>query len=125
MEMKIAAVTDDGQKISSHFGMAPLYRVYTIREGRVIAAENREKPHHQHHPDHAAGHRHEGHGHTDMFAPLADCQVLLCGGMGTPAYQKANTAGLEVYLVGGEIMQALQAYLDGNLSSDLRRVHQH
>lgn len=123
METKIAAVTDDGQKISSHFGMAPHYRVFTIRDGRIIADESREKPHHQHHPDHGAGHQH--HGHADMFAPLADCQVLLCGGMGTPAYQKAIAAGLQVSLVGGEILPAVQAYLDGSLNSDLRRVHQH
>lgn len=84
MNLKIAAVTDDGERISSHFGM-----------------------------------------HNDMFAPIAGAQVLLCGGMGTPAYQKAQAAGLEVVLTGGEIEKTVQAYLQGELHSDLRRLHNH
>lgn len=124
MTRKIAAVTEDGQTLSSHFGMAPQYVVFSVEGQEVLSGEKRFKPHHQRHPDHRAGHQ-SGHGHEDMFAPIADCQVLLCGGMGTPAYQKALQAGLEVILVGGEIRTALQAYLEGKLSSDLRRVHQH
>lgn len=124
MTRKIAAVTEDGQTLSSHFGMAPQYVVFSVEGQEVLSEEKRLKPHHQRHPDHRAGHQ-DGHGHEDMFAPIADCQVLLCGGMGTPAYQKALQAGLEVILAGGEIRTALQAYLEGRLSSDLRRVHQH
>jgi predicted Fe-Mo cluster-binding NifX family protein len=60
-----------------------------------------------------------------MFAPISDCKVLICGGMGTPAYQKAQAAGLEVVLVGGEMRMAVDAYLLGQLHSDPRRVHQH
>lgn len=89
-----------------------------------MATESREKPHHQHHPDHQTG-QHGGGVHTDMLAPLADCQVLLCGGMGAPAYQKALAAGLKVYLVGGDILPALHLFLEGRLVSDLQRVHQH
>ena len=121
---KIAVVTENGRQISSHFGMAPAYRVYTVEDSRVIAEEERAKPHHTHHPDHSGGH--EGHGlHEDMFAPISDCQVLICGGMGTPAYQKAETAGLQVVLTGGEMLTAVEAYLLGQLNSDPRRVHQH
>lgn len=124
MIRKIAAVTEDGSNLSSHFGMAPEYLVFSVEETRLLSQERRPKPHHQRHPDHQAG-GHDAHGHADIFAPIADCQVLLCGGMGTPAYQKAIQAGLEVVLAGGEIRLALQAYLEGRLSSDLRRVHQH
>jgi predicted Fe-Mo cluster-binding NifX family protein len=121
---KIAVVTENGRQISSHFGMAPAYRVYTIDAGKVIAEEERAKPHHTHHPDHDGGH--EQHGlHEDMFAPIRDCQVLICGGMGTPAYQKAQAAGLEVVLAGGEMRPAVDAFLLGQLGSDPRRVHQH
>jgi predicted Fe-Mo cluster-binding NifX family protein len=121
---KIAVVTENGWQISSHFGMAPVYRVYSVEDGKIISEEERAKPHHTHHPDHEGVH--EGHGlHDDMFAPINDCQVLICGGMGTPAYQKALTAGLQVVLTGGEIRTAVDAYLLGQLSSDPRRVHQH
>jgi len=124
MNTKIAAVTEDGSTISSHFGMAPMYRVFTIEDSNVVSDETRSKPHHQRHPDHKHG-GHELHGHADMFAPVADCQVLLCGGMGTPAYQKAQVAGLQVVLVGGEIGAVVEAYLAGQVESDPRRVHQH
>jgi predicted Fe-Mo cluster-binding NifX family protein len=60
-----------------------------------------------------------------MFAPIADCQVLLCGGMGTPAYQKAQQAGLEVVLTSGALPQVVQSYLEGRVISDYRRIHQH
>lgn len=121
---KIAVVTEDGQSISSHFGMAPEYCVYTIEDGRIADEERRAKPHHGQHPDHHSHERHS-HNHTDMFAPIADCQVLLCGGMGTPAYQKAQQAGLEVVLTSGALPQVVQSYLDGRVISDFRRIHQH
>jgi predicted Fe-Mo cluster-binding NifX family protein len=127
MEYKIAAVTEDGEKLSSHFGRAPFYRIFSIDQGKVVACEQLAKPFHGEH----AGHEHfheraqHGHGHEDMFAPIRDCRVLLCGGMGGPAYQKAISAGLEVVLVGGDIESALQAYLKGDARSDLRRIHVH
>lgn len=123
VSLKIAAVTEDGQAISSHFGMAPAYRVYTVTAGQVTGQEDRAKPHHTHHPEHNDQHTHEP--HPDMFAPVQDCQVLLCGGMGEPAYRKALAAGLQVVLVGGPIDTAVTSFLSGSLQSDLRRIHQH
>lgn len=122
--LKIAAVTEDGEGISSHFGMAPEVHVFTISGGKIVSEEVRTKAHHSHHPtpeEHGAG----GHHHGDMLAPMADCQVLLCGGMGSPAYQKAVSAGLEVVLVGGPMREAVEHYLQGELSSDPRRIHMH
>lgn len=122
---KIAAVTQDRLSLSSHFGMAPEYCVYTVEDGQITGEETRLKPHHGQHPEHHEQHAHDGHGHADMFAPIADCQVLLCGGMGTPAYQKALQAGLEVVLTSGALPDVVQSYLQGRVISDLRRVHQH
>jgi predicted Fe-Mo cluster-binding NifX family protein len=125
MAYKIAAVTENGEKISSHFGMAPTYVVYTVDEGQIQGSEQREKPHHGSHGEHGA-HEHGHHGlHDDMFAPISDCQVLLCGGMGEPAYARAQQAGLEVVLTGGDIRQAVEAYLQGAVTSDMRRIHHH
>jgi len=125
MTYQIAVVTEDGKRISSHFGMAPFYRVFTVSDGELVADSQLEKAHHErdahnHHEHHGAGH-----GHADMFQPIQDCKVLICGGMGQPAYQKAVDAGLEVILAGGEARQAVEAYLNGELSSDMRRVHRH
>lgn len=130
MTIKIAAASEDGLKLSSHFGMAPTYIVYTLSEGQIVSREERAKPHntqhgdHQHHDHHHVEGRGHGHGRR-MFDPIKDCQVLLCGGMGGPAYQKALDAGLEVIMTGGAIEAAVQAYLAGSLATDLRRVHSH
>ena len=60
-----------------------------------------------------------------MLAPIADCQVLISGGMGEPAFAKARAAELEIFLTGGMIADAVQAYNSGEISSDLRRLHKH
>ncbi len=61
-----------------------------------------------------------------MFAPIADCQVLIAGGMGQPAYDHAISAGLEVVMTGEKsISAALEAYRNGLLMSDPRRIHRH
>ncbi|MEJ2707716.1 MAG: NifB/NifX family molybdenum-iron cluster-binding protein [Anaerolineales bacterium] len=125
MSYQIAVVTKDGKRISSHFGMAPLYRIFTVSDGKLVDDGEREKPHHAHHPENHHEHHGTGHGHADMFQPIQDCKVLICGGMGQPAYQKAVDAGLEVILAGGEVRQAVEDYLNGELSSDMRRVHRH
>lgn len=123
--MKIAVVTDDGETITSHFGMAGLYRVFTIENGKVVTDDTRSKPHHAVHPDHLDVAHAMQHNHDDMLAPIRDCQVMLCGGMGSPAYQKAVNTGLEVILTGGRISDAVQSYLSGTLNSDSHRIHQH
>jgi predicted Fe-Mo cluster-binding NifX family protein len=121
--MKLAVATVDEKTISSHFGQAPYYRVFTLIDHQVVQDETRQKPHHGQHEGH--GQYHGQSSHEDMFAPISDCEVLLCGGMGEPAYQKAISAGLEVILTGGEINDALDAYLSNRLVSDMRRIHKH
>ena len=121
--MKIAAVTENGKTLSNHFGRAPYFRVLTIQENKIVADETRIKPYHGHSEGQVHPHNHTL--HEDMFAPIVDCEILLCGGMGEPAFQKAIAAGLEVILTGGEINDAITAYLSGHLSSDTRRIHQH
>ena len=121
--MKIAAVTEDGIQLSSHFGMAPSYRILTVEEGKIVADEIIEKPHRKSH-----GHRHSDHnGHQGMkfFDVIKDCQVLLCGGMGEPPYKRALSFGFEVFMVGGKIDAVIEAYLKGELTSDERRIHRH
>ncbi len=117
---RIAIVTEDGVQVSRHFGMAPWYLVFTVENGQIVAEERREKPHHTRHPQPGEQHHHH---HGDMFAPIADCEVLIAGGMGQPAYQSALAAGLDVILAAGEVNAVLAAYLNGTLTSDPRRVH--
>ncbi len=123
--MKIAAVTDDGVTLHSHFGQAPYYQVLTIENNQIVAREQRAKP--AHHGEHAE-HHHPGAG-GDTHAPgmaevIADCQVLLARGMGQPAYAALQAAGIQPILTELQsIDDAANAYLRGELTHRSERVH--
>ncbi len=123
--MKIAAVTDDGKTIHSHFGQAPYYEVLTIENNAVVARERRNKPSHQHgqHEHHVVG----GDTHAQGMAQvISDCQVLLARGMGQPAFQALQAAGIEPILTEKQtIDDAVQAYLRGELTHRTDRIHRH
>ena len=114
--MKIAFATEDGKTISAHFGRAPYYAVVQVSEGKVLAQEARAKTHHDN--------GHHGHSHADMFASIADCQVLVVGGMGMPAHEAALAHGLKVIPANPrDISTVIQAYLDGTLQENPRLIH--
>ncbi len=102
--MKIAIVTDDGRTVSRHFGRAAHYAVLTVEDGSIVGRELRDKfsphamgmgeahadlPGYAHGTDPAAQSR-----HNQMAAAIADCDVLLCGGMGMGAYQSMAANGI-------------------------------
>ena len=91
-----------------------------------IHFEKREKPHHSQGEEHTV-HEHPGHGMAQaMFATIADCQTLIAGGMGEPAYLHAQAQGLEIILpTEKNIRIALKFYRAGTLVSDARRIHKH
>ncbi len=122
--MKIAFPTDDGKTISAHLGQAPYFEVAEYDDNREPRFEQREKPYH------GGEHHHEGESHMShaqsMLQPVEDCQVLISGGMGQPVYDQALRQGLQVILTGEkDIQAALQAFREGRLASDDRRIHMH
>lgn len=120
---KIAFVCDDEENISAHFGRAPKVIVVTLEDGQEVGREVRDKAYHG---QHDASHGPQHHDHGGMFAPIADCQVMIVRGAGSPAVAHAESMGLKVYLVEQKMVdQALQAYLGGTLTSDPRRIHHH
>jgi len=124
---KIAITTPDGKKIGNHFGMAPYYSIFDVDANKITLVELREKPHKETH-HHDADHEHGQHGHglgRRAIQAIDDCQVLICGGMGQPAFLKAQDTGLEVFLTGGSVEDAVQSYQKGELKSDQRRIHTH
>ncbi|HEX7975959.1 MAG TPA: NifB/NifX family molybdenum-iron cluster-binding protein [Anaerolineales bacterium] len=126
--LKIAFPTDDGQTISQHLGQAAYFVVATLGVQDPPQLEQRAKAHHGDHAQHDhQGEGQIGHGMAQaMFSTLADCQVLISGGMGQPAYERAVAQGFEVILTGEkDITRALEAYQAGTLVSDPRRVHAH
>jgi predicted Fe-Mo cluster-binding NifX family protein len=124
--MKIAAITDDGNTISQHFGRAPYYLVATVENGAIVSREMRDKLGHAH----FANEPHEGdqpsqpHGfgpaaqnrHVQMAEAIADCQALLCGGMGAGAYQSMVERGIKPVVTEiASIDEAVMAYVEGRI----------
>lgn len=135
--MKIAFITDDGKTISQHFGRASHYLVITLEDGKETAREMREKLGHAHfagqgqhaheHEHHGAGHGHDAHSHQKhvrMAEAIADCETLICRGMGTGAYQSMQAQNIRPVVTDiASIDQALSAYLAGNLRDHPEKLH--
>ena len=125
---KIAFPTNDGQTISRHLGEAQFYMVALLDDAGNVTFERREKPRHHHNQEGRSGEHKGEHAQRGpaLFAPILDCQLLISGGMGRPAYDHAAAQGLEVILPADKnIIDALEAYRMGTLVSDMRRVHKH
>jgi predicted Fe-Mo cluster-binding NifX family protein len=132
--MKIAVITDDGITISQHFGRAPYYMVVTVENGELVSRELRDKLGHvqfsnQPHSEQEHG---PGHGmdaashdkHMQMAEAIADCEALLCRGMGMGAYQSMQVRGIRPVVTDiAEIDTAVMAYVAGNLVDQVERLH--
>ncbi len=132
--MKIAAITDDGKTISQHFGRAPYYLVVTIENGQIVNREMRDKLGHTHfvndpHKEDQPGQPH-GFGpaaqdrHTRMAEAIADCQALLCGGMGRGAYESMRARNVQPIVTDlVSIDEAARAFIEGRLTDQTDRLH--
>ena len=131
--MKIAAITEDGTTISQHFGRAPFYLVVTVEDGKIVNKEKRNKTGHHtfaaHHSDLAPGEKHGYDAgsevrHASMAETIADCQVLIAGGMGWGAYESMKSRNIEAVVtdVAG-IDEAVKLYLEGKLPNLMERLH--
>lgn len=132
--MKIATVSENGTTISQHFGRAPFYVVMTVENGkitdkqkRIRSAQNTCACHHDSHAD-----CHESHGqdadsqakHTGMADSIADCKVLIAGGMGHGAYQSLKSRNIETIITDVEgIDEAVKLYLDGKIINLMEKLH--
>lgn len=130
--MKIAVVTDDGTTVCQHFGRAMFYIVSTVEGGQVMGREKRPKAGHHTFGPHEQHHGEEKHGfdaasqarHRSMAEPIADCQVLLAGGMGRGAYESLKSYSIEPVVTDVEdIDRAVRLYVDGKLPNLLDRLH--
>lgn len=134
LTMKIAFITDDGKTISQHFGRAPHYLVLTIDEGKIIQREMRDKPghrqfHNQPHDEqpHDAEHGRDDASHSkhiNMAEVIADCKVIICGGMGMGAYESMRRLNIQPLVTDlRDIDAAAQAFIDGKLIDHTELLH--
>jgi predicted Fe-Mo cluster-binding NifX family protein len=131
--MKIAAITDDGQTISQHFGRAAHYLVVTIEDGKIIDRQLRDKLGHAHyaHMPHVEqpGQRHgmdaASHDkHLQMAEAIADCEALLCRGMGMGAYESMKVRGIRPIVTDiASIDEAAMAYAKGQITDHVEELH--
>ncbi len=132
--MKIAVITDDGKTISQHFGRAPHYLVATVENGQIVNRELRDKlghthfmnqPHEGEQPDQPHGMDAASHNkHMQMAETIADCEALLCGGMGMGAYESMKVRGIRPVVTDiVDIDEAVMAYVGGNIVDQVERLH--
>lgn len=132
--MKIAAITDDGNFISQHFGRAPYYMVLTVEEGKIINREMREKLGHaqfqtEEHDHNEFGGRHgyspaADNRHGRMANTIADCDAVLCRGMGMGAYENMKVRGIRPVVTDiSNIDEAVLAYANGQIVDHIEKLH--
>ena len=132
--IKIAVITDDGQTISQHFGRAPYYLVLTIENGQIVKRELRDKLGHAHfmnqpHPEEQPGQPHgmdsaSHNKHLQMAVAIADCQALLCRGMGRGAYESMKQVGIRPVVTDiASIDEAVIAYVKGQIEDHVEKLH--
>jgi len=135
--MKVAIITDDGTAISQHFGRAKFYLVASIDGGVIIDREMREKVGHGHFSlgeagGHSHDHGHEQHGsdegahhkHGLMAQNIADCEAVICGGMGRGAYESIRSLNIRPIVTDLKtVNDALMAYMNNNLTDHTEKLH--
>ena len=132
--MKIAAITDDGVAISQHFGRAAYYLVATVEDGQIVNREMRDKLGHAHfvnqpHSEEQPGQMHgmdtvSHNKHLQMAETIADCEALLCRGMGMGAYESMKTRGIRPVVTDIALIdEAVMAYVRGEIVDQVERLH--
>lgn len=118
--MKIAFPSDDGATISRHFGRASQYVVVWVEDGRPAAREVRDKAGQQGQPGAGPTPAQPDPRHDSLIAPIADCQLVISGGMGFAMDKRLRAAGLRAIRTPmSEIDQALEAFLAGRLEDNI------
>jgi predicted Fe-Mo cluster-binding NifX family protein len=132
--LKIAVVSENESTISQHFGRAPYYIILTVENGKVIKQEQYERGAagtcacgHDHGESHSSSHGGDPESeakHNRMVDPIADCQVLIAGGMGYGAYEALKSRGLQVFITAQHsIQKAVELFSKGKLDNLMERLH--
>ena len=102
--MKIAVTYDNGN-IFQHFGKTEFFKVYEVENNQVISSE-------------VISSNGAGHGALAELLSNQSVDLLICGGIGGGAQTALADAGVEVCSgVQGDVDQAVEAYLKGELVS--------
>jgi len=135
--MKIAIVSDDGKTISTHFGRAEQYLVFSFEQEKMLERKSLPKQgfchssnrHHGRH-EHTSDYRGSGFGrqansrHAQMFENIRDCDILLTRGMGRGAYLELQQLGIRPIVTDiADVELAVQAVLDETIIDHVEKLH--
>lgn len=124
--MKIAIPSNDGVRISAHFGRSKGFILFETDENRISKrryVDNTVTGHalgHHHEHDHSNPHEgSEGHSHSGILEALSGCEIVIAGGMGQRLYADLHAAGKKVFVTREEnaenaVLLFLNAGLDHN-----------
>jgi predicted Fe-Mo cluster-binding NifX family protein len=120
--MKIAVASDDGRSIAAHFGRCAGFLIFDVADRKATQVEHRSNAGGQHntgedctHGHH--DHHHAVHSHESFTQLLADCQVIICRGMGRRAVADLEAGGIAPFIIAEEVSahEAADRYADGRL----------
>lgn len=118
LAMRIAFPTRDYRTITGHFGKMKGLLVLDIDAGVEVGREQRDMSDMAHH-----GHGHGGKAEF-IFENLADCDVLIAGGMGTSMVQHIEATNTQIVLTDIKpIDTALAEYLSGTIEHKPQLAH--
>jgi predicted Fe-Mo cluster-binding NifX family protein len=122
---KIAVATEDGVRVSAHFGRAPYFEVLTLQDGEIVTRERRAKTFHQGPRQHGDGNGSgQGSHASGMITAVSDCVAVIAGGMGRPAFAAIQSAGLQPILTDiRDVEQVGRAFAAGTLTNRLELLH--
>ena len=120
--MRVAVPSDDGETVAQHFGRSAAFLVFEIENGEIRGPEARpNRMHASPAGECASGGHHDGagHSHAGILAVLADCEAVLCGGMGSRAANELAAAGIAVVMAppAGSARETVAAWLSGSLEA--------
>jgi len=112
MEMKIAVAMENGN-VCEHFGHAPAYVIYTVKEGNIVSKEELTNP-----------------GHTPGFLPKwmsgMGIDVIIAGGMGPRAVELFKEQGVTPIIgAKGPVEEVVQKYCEGSLKTGQSTCNHH
>jgi len=121
--MKIAVATRDAETVTGHYGKARAFAVLQIGDGAIIGREIREKPRRRADGSPSGGEHRGGHGRRAAEL-IADCDVVIAGGMGRNAAEHLRAAGIDIVLTDvRNIDEAVLGFVAGEVAHLEDRFH--
>jgi predicted Fe-Mo cluster-binding NifX family protein len=110
--IKIAIGTSDGVSVCDHLARSSSFLIFDVEGGRVVSRSSRERGR-------------DGCGnHASFVEMLEGCRAVLCGGIGTGAYDSLVAHGIQPVVTAGShsAEEAAELYLADKLATTTERV---